>query len=175
MLLLALSPILLASTAACDKDDTGAKESEDGGNEDQPDTGTPLGSADAVLVDIVLDDAKGDKVANHGYQCDDEGEQRHHRGQEGADNAREDAKQEGDEAEACRDRVQDHDSGQTLGSIAGRIAEVAAVKTLHETSRVISNLGVSALIRITTSKPSQYAMSQIVPRMCCRRQLTPRL
>lgn len=149
MLLLAISVLLLAGTAACDKDDTGTKQGEDGRDEDEPDTGAPLGRADTVLVDVVFDDAEGDKVANHGNQCDDKCEERHDGGHERADNAGEDAEKASDEAQASGDGVQNHDSGQALGSVGRGIAEVASVKTLHETSRVIADLGVSALISVT--------------------------
>ncbi|KAG8417998.1 hypothetical protein J3458_005444 [Metarhizium acridum] len=158
VLLLAPRVLLLASTAAGDKNDGGTKEGEDGGDENEPDTGTPPGRADAVLIDIVLDDAEGHKVTDHGYQGDDKRNQRHEGGQEGANGAREDAEKAGDEAQARCHRVQNHNSREALGGAGRGIAKVAAVKAVHQTGRVIANPGVSAFIGTTVRAKSQQAV-----------------
>lgn len=71
MLFLSISVLSLASTAAGDEDDAGSEQGEDGRDEHEPDTRTPPGRTETVVVDVVLDDAEGDKVANHGDYCHD--------------------------------------------------------------------------------------------------------
>lgn len=65
---------------ACEEDDEGCEKEEDHGCENGPhaDRVVSVRSA-AVLIDFVLDDTKGYKVARHRYNCDDEGDRRDHR------------------------------------------------------------------------------------------------
>lgn len=106
----------------------------------------------------MLDDAEGDKVTDHGYQGDDKRNQRHEGGQEGADGAREDAEKAGDEAQARCDRVQNHNSRETLGGGGRGIAKIGAVKAVHQIGRVIANPGVGAFIGIAVRAKSQQAV-----------------
>lgn len=160
---MALGVSLLATEAARHKDDGGTDEKEDARDENQPDAGAPVCSAGGgvVVIDVPLDDAEADKVADEGDEGDDKGEQRDDGGQEGADDAGAGAEQERDEGEAGGDGVQDHDPRQDLGRVGRRGAEVGAVETFNHTRRVVADPGGAALV---SSSPATHAnQGDLVP------------
>lgn len=136
---------LLAAGAAGEEDDDGGEKGENGGGEDAPDGGS-VGSLVAVdLVDLVLDDAKGDKVAGGGDNGDDEGEAGEDGGEEGEEGVGADAQEEGDEGKDGADNVQDHDAGEALGGVLGGGAKVnVIVDGLEELGGVVADHLVAA-------------------------------
>lgn len=149
---MALLVLLLASEAAGDEDDGRCDQGQDSGDQHEPNAGAPISMADAVIVDIVLDDGEQNKVADHGNDGNNEGEERHETGDKGADNASADAQEESNEAQNQRDRVQDHDSGETLGRRVRSTGELGAVELVHDLGRVVTDVRLRARVIVTARK-----------------------
>lgn len=112
------SAALTSSRAAASKQHSeGGKEQEDQSRQHKPDSHLKSRSVSIItVIDLVADDSPRDKVGDGDNEGDQEGTSGEERGDEGANNARSECGEEGDEREAAGDCVQYLDASQALGS-----------------------------------------------------------
>ena len=106
--------------------------------------------ARVVVVNVMLDDAEGDKVHDHDDDGGDESNGSNQRGEERADNASAEGEEEGDEVETARDRVQDHGLGERLGALLGGVGEIGAIDRAHHAGGVVADVGFRAKVTVQT-------------------------
>jgi len=126
--------------AALEQDDEGREEEQDHGGEDGPHAYREVGvAACTIIVDVVLDDAEGDKVGDHDDEGDDPGQSGDNGSEQRAEDARAEGEEEGDECKTAGDGMQDHDAGESVRGVAADGAEASSINLAHDGSGLIAD------------------------------------
>lgn len=103
------------SAEAGEQDNESGKEEENQGGKNCPDTRTKFGvRSRAVVVDMVLNDAKESEIAGKGYNHDDEGNSRCDSCEDGTTDTSAQGKEESNEGKSSGNWVENHDAGESL-------------------------------------------------------------
>ena len=88
---------------------------------------------------MILDDAEGDEIHNHGHEREQPGQRSDRKAQHRSHHTRTAREAECDKGQAASDRMQNHDARQGIGSIGTRLIESLAVNHGHDARRRVSN------------------------------------
>lgn len=146
-----LATLLDTAGTAGHKDEDCGDQGADGGDNHQPDSGTPASDATRVAlgVDGVLDDSEASKVADHGHESRNKGQAGEDRGDERADDVGRQAEKEAQEAEGGGDGVEDQDLGEDSGAITIPVGEGDVVNVVQDVRGAVTNVNTGALITTT--------------------------
>ena len=99
---------------------------------------------------------KASKIRRHHDQRQDKRQCRHHRPKQGADNARTESEQEGDEGDATGDGVQDHDVGEAVGGGRSGLAKAGAFDFSHDFGGRIADCAGEAVVLVGAGSESVF-------------------
>ena len=154
-------PLLSPSLGAAFKEnDEYGEEQDDGGGENEPDGGGVACRARSVVVDLVFDDTKDDKVKDHGHERDDKGKEGDERGADEAYSVGAEGNDGGKKGQTQSDGMEDERIGQVdEGGVGPFVVESSA----GDVGNVIADLraGASTVAGLREEVSETFLVRQI--------------
>jgi len=140
-------------TKAGEQDHESGEEQQDHSSENCPDARTELCMrARAILVNVVLDNAKEGEITSQSYDDDDKRDRGCDDTEDSATDTGPKSEEEGNKGESGSNRVKNHHTGEGLGGVNRGRVECSVVDALHNVRRIVSNVLSGAVILIGASR-----------------------